>query len=166
MTSNMSLIEPTLVIALALSASACTDEPVDTAAANRDLVQRYHVDVWEEGHLDHAGLYLAPTFTSHAFPSTLPPGVQIGPDFLAQFWIGFPDLHSQAEAILADGDLVTIRWTITGTHTGTFLGVAPTNSPIEVGGMDILRVDGDKLVEHWGGVADQMDDFLSQIGAL
>jgi len=31
--------------------------------------------------------------------------------------------------------------------------------------MDILRVADDKLVEHWGGVADQMDDFLAQIGA-
>ena len=164
MNSNMTLAKPTVLFALTLA--ACTDEPVDTVAANRDLVQRYHVDIWEEGHLDHAGLYLAPTFFSHAVPSTLPPGVTPGPDFLAQFWIGFPDLHSKAEAILADGDLVTIRWTITGTHTGTFFGVAPTNSPIEVGGMDILRVEGDKFVEHWGGVADQMDDFLSQIGAL
>jgi predicted SnoaL-like aldol condensation-catalyzing enzyme len=36
---------------------------------------------------------------------------------------------------------------------------------IQVSGMDMLRVADGTFVEHWGGVADQMDDFLSQIGA-
>ena len=142
------------------------DARVGHAAKNKDLVHRYHVDVWEEGHLDRAWQYLGEGFTSHATVTTLPPGQVVGPDFLAQFWRGFPDLHSQEEALLGDGDLVTIRWTITGTHTGPFFGVAPTGRSIEVSGMDILRVEDGKLVEHWGGVADQMDDFLSQIGAL
>jgi hypothetical protein len=31
---------------------------------------------------------------------------------------------------------------------------------------DDLRVEDHLFAEHWGGVADQMDDFLSQIGAL
>jgi predicted SnoaL-like aldol condensation-catalyzing enzyme len=138
---------------------------VDQVALNRDLLHRYHVEVWEEGRLDRAGEYLGQGFTSHARPTTLPPGAQVGPDFLAQFWIGFPDLHSRADALLADGDLVTVRWTITGTHTGPFFGVAATGKPIEVSGMDILRVADGKFVEHWGGVADQMDDFLQQIDA-
>jgi len=141
------------------------DAPVDEAAMNKDLVHRYHVDVWDEGHLDHAGQYLGAGFTSHATVTTLPPGQQVGPDFLAQFRIGFPDLRSHEDALLGDGDLIAIRWTITGTHTGTFFGVAPTGRAIQVAGMDLLRVADGKLVEHWGGVGDQMDDFLSQIGA-
>lgn len=135
------------------------------AARNKDLVHQYHVDVWEEGNLDHAWQYLGQGFTSHATVTTLPPGQQVGPDFLAQFWSGFPDLYSHQDALIGDGDLVTIRWTITGTHTGTFFGVAPTGRTIQVSGMDVLRIADDKLVEHWGGVADQMDDFLAQIGA-
>jgi predicted ester cyclase len=135
------------------------------AARNKDLVHRYHVEVWDEGHLDQAWKYLGADFTSHATVTTLPPGQQPGPDFLAQLWSGFPDLRSHEEALLGDGDLVTIRWTITGTHTGPFFGVAPTGREIQVSGMDILRVADDKIVEHWGGVGDQMDDFLAQIGA-
>jgi predicted ester cyclase len=134
-------------------------------ARNKDLLHRYHVEVWDEGHLDQAWKYLGEGFTSHATVTTMPPGQQPGPDFLAQFWSGFPDLRSHEDALLGDGDLVTIRWTITGTHTGTFFGIAPTGSTIQVSGMDILRVASGKLVEHWGGVADQMDDFLAQIGA-
>jgi predicted ester cyclase len=133
---------------------------------NKDLLHRYHVEVWDEGRLDQAWKYLGEGFTSHATVTTMPPGQYPGPDFLAQFWSGFPDLRSHEDALIGDGDLVTIRWTITGTHTGTFFGVAPTGKTIQVSGMDILRVADGKLVEHWGGVADQMDDFLAQIGAL
>ena len=140
------------------------DAPVDDIAMNKDLLHRYHLDVWDEGHLDHAGQYLGAGFTSHATVTTLPPGQQVGSDFLAQFRFGFPDLRSHEDALLGDGDLVVLRWTITGTHTGPFFGVAATGRKIEVSGMDILRVADGKFVEHWGGVADQMDDFLSQIG--
>lgn len=158
------------MLAVLLVGCAETDEPqpaagADEVAANKALLETYHVDVWDEGHLEHAGQYLGAGFTSHATVSTLPPGQQVGPDFLAQFRIGFPDLRSHADALLGDGDLVTIRWTITGTHTGPFFGVPATGRSIRVSGMDILRVADGKLVEHWGGVADQMDDFLSQIGA-
>jgi len=172
------VLAPSMMIA-ALAAGCVADEAaapaapaLETAARsdvnearNKDLVHRYHVDVWEEGNLDHAWQYLGQGFTSHATVTTLPPGQQVGPDFLAQFWTGFPDLYSHQEALIGDGDLVTIRWAITGTHTGTFFGVAPTGRPIQISGMDVLRVADDKIVEHWGGVADQMDDFLAQIGA-
>jgi len=141
------------------------DAQIDAVAMNKDLLHRYHEDVWDQGHLDHAGQYLSADFTSHAVVTTLPPGQQVGPDFLAQFRIGFPDLRSHEDALLGDGDLVVLRWTITGTHTGPFFGVAATGRQIQVSGMDMLRVADGKFIEHWGGVADQMDDFLSQIGA-
>jgi predicted ester cyclase len=147
------------------SDQASPDAQVTDVAMSKDLLRRYHADVWDEGHLDHAGQYLSADFTSHATVTTLPPGQQVGPDFLAQFRVGFPDLRSHEDVLLGDGDLVVLRWTITGTHTGSFFGVAPTGRQIQVSGMDMLRVADGKFVEHWGGVADQMDDFLSQIGA-
>jgi len=172
--ARRALMSAALVAGL-LAGCATDDEPVidtntpaadETVELNKDLLHRYHVDVWDEGHLENAGQYLAPTFTSHAMVSTLPPGQQVGPDFFAQFRIGFPDLRSHEDVLLGDGDIVSLRWTITGTHTGTFFGVAPTGRAIKVSGMDMLRVADGKFVEHWGGVADQMDDFLTQIGAL
>jgi predicted SnoaL-like aldol condensation-catalyzing enzyme len=164
------LLRSMMIVGLLVGCDASSDsEPdaavEDTAARNKDLLHRYHVDVWDGGHLDHAGQYLGEGFTSHAWVTTLPPGQQVGPDFLAQFRIGFPDMRSHEDALIGDGDLATIRWTITGTHTGPFFGVAATGRTIQVSGMDILRVADGKLVEQWGGVADQMDDFLAQIGA-
>ena len=39
--------------------------------------------------------------------------------------------------------------TWSGTHRGDFLGVAPTGKHIAIRTIDIWRVDGDKLAEHW-----------------
>jgi predicted ester cyclase len=44
------------------------------------------------------------------------------------------------------------------------MGVPPTGRSISVGVIDILRIAGDKVVEHWG----QMDSMamMQQLGAL
>jgi predicted ester cyclase len=135
----------------------------DDVARNRDLLQRYHVEVWEQGHLDRIAAFIGPGFVSHAKPARLPAGVKPSINLMAELRVGFPDLTSHQDAILADGDLVSIRWTIRGTHTGVFLGIAPTGRKLVTSGMDILRVSDGKFVEHWGGVADQLDDISLQL---
>jgi len=42
----------------------------------------------------------------------------------------FPDLHFTLDDEIVVGDKVAIRWTATGTHKGTFMGVLPTNKKI------------------------------------
>lgn len=51
--------------------------------------------------------------------------------------------------VLAEGDLVALRTIITGTHTGTYAGVAPTGSPIQTSASHIFRIRDDQFVEHW-----------------
>jgi predicted ester cyclase len=134
-------------------------------AANRDLLHRYHVEIWEEGHPEKAADYMGPGFTSHAFPVSMPHGQQAGPDFMMKFFAAFPDLTSHEDAIFSKGDRVSLQWTLRGTQTVDFFGIAPTGRQIEVSGMDVLRVENGKFVEHWGGVADQMDDIIAQLTA-
>jgi len=128
---QMHLLRSTMIVGLLVGCDASSDSQPDAAvddvvARNKDLLHRYHVDVWDEGHLDHAGQYLGADFTSHASVTTLPPGQQVGPDFLAQFRIGFPDMRSHADALVGDGDLAMLRWTITGTPNAT--SCSPTRS--------------------------------------
>jgi predicted ester cyclase len=47
------------------------------------------------------------------------------------------------------GDKIVARNTWSGTHRGVFLGVVPTGKQIVIRTIDIWRVDGDKLAEHW-----------------
>ena len=50
---------------------------------------------------------------------------------------------------IAENDLVATRWRFTVTHTGEFMGLAPTNKEITWTGVQIDRFDHGKIVESW-----------------
>jgi steroid delta-isomerase-like uncharacterized protein len=72
--------------------------------------------------------------------------------------------HFTIEDVIADADQVVIRWTNTGTHVGEFAGIPATGATFTIAGIDIYRVDDDKLAEHWH-VIDQLA-MLGQLGLL
>jgi predicted ester cyclase len=61
----------------------------------------------------------------------------------------FPDSHLSVEDIVAQGDKVVVRWILRGTHSGDFLGVAPTGRRVRVSGMDMYRLSEGKVAEWW-----------------
>jgi len=61
----------------------------------------------------------------------------------------FPDFRVTTENIVAEGDKVAVRWTVTGTHEGTLMGVPPTGRPVKFSGMTIYRFADGKIVENW-----------------
>jgi predicted ester cyclase len=61
----------------------------------------------------------------------------------------FQDWHVIVEDRIFSGDKIVARNTWGGTHRGAFLGVAPTGKQIAIRTIDIWRVDGGKLAEHW-----------------
>lgn len=77
---------------------------------------------------------------------------------------GFPDLKVVAEDIVAEGDRVVARVTITGTHQGRFMGIEPTGKPITIRSVDIWRIENDRLKEHWD-VVDRLE-FMQQLGLV
>lgn len=169
----MRMTTPALLGIPFLLLAGCQDPPGNTGeetgaiedveAANRDLLHRYHVDIWEDKNLTLAATYLSPDFTSHAYPYTMPTDEPAGYDFFEKFFVAFPDLVSNEDAILSGGDRVAIQWTMTGTHTGDFYGLPPTDREFTVSGMDVLRVEDGLFVEQWGGFADQMDEIIAQL---
>ena len=69
--------------------------------------------------------------------------------FVTTFLTAFPDLHNTVDILLADGDKVISRHTLTGTHTGDLMGIAPTGKQIKVTAIFIGRVADGKFVEGW-----------------
>ena len=67
--------------------------------------------------------------------------------------------------VLVDGDLYCCRFTMSGVHTGEFMGVPATGKPYALGGITILRF-GDKgtVVERWSSA--DMLGLLVQLGAI
>jgi steroid delta-isomerase-like uncharacterized protein len=76
----------------------------------------------------------------------------------------FPDLHITIEDLIAEGDKVVVRNTITGTHQGEYVGLPPTGRSITYNEIFIVRFAGSRIVETWG-VVDVLSQ-LRQLGAL
>jgi steroid delta-isomerase-like uncharacterized protein len=76
----------------------------------------------------------------------------------------FPDLHFALDDEIVKGDKVAIRWTATGTHKGTFMGVPPTNKKITTWVLEIDRFVNGKLAEYWARF-DTLD-FMQQLGVI
>ncbi|NKX51287.1 ester cyclase, partial [Arthrobacter deserti] len=67
---------------------------------------------------------------------------------------GFPDLTTTIDNFVTDGDTAAIFWTTKGTHTRPFLGVPPTNRPVETRGSNILTLRGGRIAREtvtWDG---------------
>jgi predicted ester cyclase len=68
------------------------------------------------------------------------------------------------DEILWDGDVCTIRFTMTGRHVQEFMGVPPTGTTIALPGITILHFHGDKVAERFSQA--DMLGLLMQIGAI
>jgi steroid delta-isomerase-like uncharacterized protein len=92
----------------------------------------------------------APDFVSHNMPPGFPPGVPGVMRFFEMFRAAFPDVQVTIDELVADGDRAAIATTMTGTHTGEVMGMAPTGRRVSVTGIDVVRVEDGRIVEHRG----------------
>jgi steroid delta-isomerase-like uncharacterized protein len=69
-------------------------------------------------------------------------------EFLGVFLEGFPDLHLEVLDSSADSEMVAQRILFTGTHTGSFRGLPPTNRQVRFSGLEINRMRDGKVAEH------------------
>jgi predicted ester cyclase len=76
----------------------------------------------------------------------------------------FPDLRVTVDKIVAEGDLVAVRFLAEGTHTGSGNGLQATGKPIRIAAMTILRIVDGKIVEEWP-MFDQLD-LMRQLGMM
>jgi hypothetical protein len=84
--------------------------------------------------------------------------------FAAEFRRAFPCFHDSIAIQVAEGDLVVTRFTSTGTHRGTFMGVEPTNKKLVWTGITIDRISGGKIVESWANW--DMMGMMQQLGVI
>ncbi|GAA3237076.1 ester cyclase [Nonomuraea helvata] len=63
----------------------------------------------------------------------------------------FPDVHVAVEDVIAEGDKVVCRNTVTGTHQGEYRGLPPTGTSVTYHEIFIFRLAGGRIAEIWGG---------------
>ena len=77
---------------------------------------------------------------------------------------GLGSLRHHVEEIVANGDAVAARVTVTGTHRGEFLGIAATGASLRVEQALFARVRHGRIVEMWEVV--DTGAGLQQLGIL
>jgi predicted ester cyclase len=105
-----------------------------------------------------------PDFVDH----TNPPGMQHGlaghKAIVRLFRTAFPDQWWQIEDLIAEGDKIVARTTMTGTHQGDFFGIPPTGRSVTLTGVHIMRVADGRVIEHWGSNDDL--GMMRQLGVV
>jgi steroid delta-isomerase-like uncharacterized protein len=88
-----------------------------------------------------------------------------GAQALKQVWAvllrAFPDIHVTIEDVIAEGDKVVFRNTVTGTHQGDYRGLPPTGRSVTYNEIFIARFADGRVAEIWGVV-----DVFSQMRQL
>ena len=121
-------------------------------------------DIINTGDLSRADAVIAPDLVEHEEMPGMPPGIEGFRGFVRTFRSAFPDLRMTVEDVISEGDKVATRFTMRGTQQGAFMDIPPTGKSITVTGMDLMRIVGGKVVEHWG----QTDSLgrLQQLGVI
>jgi steroid delta-isomerase-like uncharacterized protein len=117
--------------------------------ANKATIRAFFEEVWNQGDEAAIDRYIA------ADAGGNDPDFGSGRQGFKRQWRkwqdAFTDLHFEIEEMVAEGDTVVARWTLTGSHTGPFLGIPPTGRAIRVGGMSLDHLKDGVLVSGFDG---------------
>ena len=132
---------------------------------HKTLIRRFYEEVMNKGNLNAIDELCAPSYVERA---VLPPGISSDREGLKQLCAmlrqAFPDLHFTVEDEIAEGDKAVARTTMRGTNLGAFADMPSTGKQVTVTGIDIVRFEGGKAVEHWANQDDL--GMMHQLGVI
>jgi steroid delta-isomerase-like uncharacterized protein len=140
---------------------------MSTAEANKATFKRFH-EAANTGDSEFLFHTIDELVAPDAVIRTPLPIEATGPDALKQVWAmllrTYPDIRLRVEDLIAEGDKVVGRTTVTGTHQGEFMGVAPTGKSVTYNEIFIFRFADGRVVETWGVV--DVYAQMKQIGVI
>lgn len=138
--------------------------PTAQSMSNKAIFGRFH-DAMNTGDADVFARTIDEIVAPDVLFHTPAPMDATGPQALKQVWTvlrrAFPDLHVAVEDVIADGDKLAFRNTVTGTHRGDYRGLPPTGKSVKYDEIFIFRFAEGRIAEIWGVV-----DLLSQMRQL
>src|SRR6478736_1019680 len=121
---------------------------MDDLERNKIIIQRFNKEVIEECNFDSFRELMDDNFINRtALPSANDSNAMWN-TFSNVLKPAFSNLKVEIYDQIAEGDKVTTRKTITGTHTGVLMGVEPTGKQIKIDVIDIVRLKDGKYIEH------------------
>ncbi|MCB9076356.1 MAG: ester cyclase [Anaerolineaceae bacterium] len=133
------------------------------SAENKAVAQKLY-DVINSNALDSLDALIAVNVNDHNPSPGVAPGLAGTKQTLSMYHAVFSDLRVTAEDMIADGDKVVVRLTMTGTHTGEFMGLPPTGKPVTMSGIEMFRLAGGQIAERWAEF--DMMSLMQQLGVM
>jgi steroid delta-isomerase-like uncharacterized protein len=136
-----------------------------TIEENKQIVRRAIERVFNAADPGAIEALYAADFVNHTPPSQPDVHGIEGVKRTAALWhAAFPDMQVTVDDEIAEGDRVMTRWTMRGTHLGTFRGLPPTCRVLTGWAMEVSRIAGGKIAEQW--LLWDTLDMLHQLGPL
>jgi predicted ester cyclase len=109
------------------------------------------VSALDKGQVDKLDEYIASDVVDHDVdPSmTTKTGLAAVKEMFNKYHKIFPDMKNTIHSIAISGNLLFAYVTFSGTTSEPYMGM-PANKKMSMDSVDILRFEGDKVVEHWG----------------
>jgi predicted ester cyclase len=129
------------------------------------IMQRMLEEGFAAGNAAVADELCAPDLVEHQFGLAGEPGeaVRHVKEAMRDVHRAIPDARFTIEDATESGDTIWVRARVRGTATGPFFG-PPSGQPVDFTVIDVARVAGGRIVEHWG-VPDRFA-MLAQTGIL
>jgi steroid delta-isomerase-like uncharacterized protein len=141
-----------LVIGMVLGGMAVAQNTSKTNA-NIELARKSSEEVWSKGNMAVADEIYSNEIVRHSADMPDMRGREAYKRFILACREAYPDWKETVENIIASGDLVATKETITGTMTGTMRGPKgtrpPTGKRLEVPIAAFFRIAEGKIVEIW-----------------
>ena len=112
---------------------------------NKAIVHRF-IDIYNTQKWDLVDDLVAPDYVDHTNHIQ---GLEGLKQMMMMGSMAFPDWHETIEDIIAEGDKLWVLLAYTATHTGEWLGLAPTGNKITTMNVDIYRIVNGKIAERW-----------------
>lgn len=120
--------------------------------------------LFNRGELDRIEEFVTPDFVNHeAWPGE-DPGVEGFRLRMSRLHEAISDMRMEVHEVVAGGDLIAYRATLSGVHTGPLQGLAPTGRSFSARHMHMLRMRDGRSSEHWA-VRDDLS-MLRQLGVI
>ena len=136
---------------------------------SKAIVFRFYEELWNNRNLNIADEIIATDCITHQLhsgsdPLAEPRGPEAVKHHINEWLVGFPDLRFVVEQMIAEADRVMSQSVMRGTHTGTWLGIAPTGRQVSIRLIVTHRIVNGKIVEDW--VLVEALGFFQQLGLL
>jgi len=131
---------------------------------NKLVVKNFIEKVTNTGNVDNITDYISEDYTEIYNGKSYPVGIEGAKEHITGVRKTYSDLNLKIDMQISEGDWVVTCYTMSGFHTGEWMGIKPTGKKITVTGVNINKVINGKIVEHMG--AANMFDGLLEIGAI